>query len=160
MRALRSGTDRITGTARATFRIFNTIVNQCAFVSLRATRRDCVRQKSGVNGKCFSRKHLAGSSAVATVPIATMVQPVLILSFVVTLTVALVARNERTAPAATYREPSGAVPRETFHRTVQPALFIAREGEGGLRNHLQRPEKPPATEMTSVALFVRREKGL
>lgn len=93
-------------------------------------------------------------------PIAPMVRAVLIRCFVVTLAVASNVRNERTAPAATYREPSGAVPRETFHHTVQPALFTAREGEGGLRNHLQRPEKPPATEMTSVVLFVRREKGL
>ena len=58
-----------------------------------------------------------------------MVRAVLFLSSTVTLTVALVVRNERTAPAATYREPSGAVPRETFHRTSQPALFIARERE-------------------------------
>ena len=54
---------------------------------------------------------------------------VLILSSAVTLMVASVVRNERTAPAATYREPSGAVPRETFHRTSQPVLFIARERE-------------------------------
>ena len=96
------------------------------------------------------------------VSLVLLVWVVLILSFVVTLTVASVVRNERTAPAATYREPSGAVPREPFQHNLRPALFTAREreGEGGLRNHLQRPEKPPATETTSVALFVRREKGL
>ena len=61
--------------------------------------------------------------------ILSMARAVLILSSAVTLTAASVVRSERTAPAATYREPSGAVPRETFHRTLQPALFIARERE-------------------------------
>lgn len=63
------------------------------------------------------------------VSLALLAWVVLILSFVATLTVASVVRNGRTAPAATYREPSGAVPRETFHHTLQPALFTARERE-------------------------------
>ena len=61
--------------------------------------------------------------------IVALARAVLIPSFVVTLAIVVIVRSERPIPAATYREPSGAVPRETFHHRQQSALFIARERE-------------------------------